>query len=285
MYIDLDDYRDQLVEGLNVAWESCKECIEVEQEKMKETHDRKARECPLKVNDIVRYYLPTVPKGKTHKLSRNWVGPFRVILLKGNNASIRKLGVSKRVEDKWVNVCQLKKVLDPLVPDRQKTEPESLLESELVQEVDMNEVFGPSTSKVNDIFDKELPLATDKNLSNSSSFKDFSANDDKILENNLSAASRNGFLNAQGKNRSVIRVDPARNDKADTKIVKQSHFIEEDFDPAFEDLDRFSDCSFEPISPTSLSHNCENVNNDNMPTQRYNLRPRKSKDYRGKLKF
>lgn len=86
--VDLDDYKTGLVESLSEAWELARAEVKKAQSRQKKYYDRQAKEPKFRVGDRVFVYMPSAKKGKAHKFSRPFHGPFRVLELTPNDAKV-----------------------------------------------------------------------------------------------------------------------------------------------------------------------------------------------------
>ena len=83
---NLDDYKTELMTGLNSAWKSAQECIAVTQKRQKTMYDKTAK---LKVGQRVMVHIPSEVQGKTWKFARPFYGPFRILSLTPTNEEVR----------------------------------------------------------------------------------------------------------------------------------------------------------------------------------------------------
>lgn len=86
--MDLDDYKTSLVESLSEAWGLAQAEVKKAQNRQKKYYDRRAKEPKFQVGDRVFIYMPSAKKGKAHKFSRPFHGPFRVLELAPNDAKV-----------------------------------------------------------------------------------------------------------------------------------------------------------------------------------------------------
>ncbi|KAL6737984.1 hypothetical protein Aduo_011585 [Ancylostoma duodenale] len=97
--IDLDDYRTELMRGMQLIREEVKEHASRYREKMKNVYDSRHKvngEKAPKVGERVFMKLPTERrKGKHPKLTCEWGGPYRVLESSENSALITKIGVDE----------------------------------------------------------------------------------------------------------------------------------------------------------------------------------------------
>ncbi|EYB91080.1 hypothetical protein Y032_0210g2117 [Ancylostoma ceylanicum] len=94
--IDLDDYRTELMRGMQLIREEVKEHASKYREIMKTVYDSRHKVSggrSPKVGERVRMKLPTERrKGKHPKLTCEWEGPYRVLQSSENSALISKIG-------------------------------------------------------------------------------------------------------------------------------------------------------------------------------------------------
>ena len=87
--VDVDDYKTELLTGLNSAWKLAQDNIKIAQDRHKKTYDRSAKESTLKVGQRVMVHMPSELQGKTWKFARPYHGPFRIIKLTPTNAEVQ----------------------------------------------------------------------------------------------------------------------------------------------------------------------------------------------------
>ena len=85
--VDIDDYQEDLLSNLSLAWELAAENIRRAQKSQKR-YDRSTRKVNLRVSDRVMVYMPSEEKGEEHKLRRPFYGPYRVLSITGTNAEV-----------------------------------------------------------------------------------------------------------------------------------------------------------------------------------------------------
>ena len=77
--VDSDDYRHELTNSLNTAWNLAKEYIKGAQDRQKRSYDKDAKDHQFRVGDRVMIHMPSVVSGKAWKLARPYHGPYRVL--------------------------------------------------------------------------------------------------------------------------------------------------------------------------------------------------------------
>ena len=87
--VDIDDYREDLLSNLSLAWKLAAENIRRAQKSQKRYYDRSTRKVNLRVGDRVMVYMPSEEKGEEHKLRRPFYGPYRVLSVTGTNSEVR----------------------------------------------------------------------------------------------------------------------------------------------------------------------------------------------------
>lgn len=89
--VDVDDYKEDLLSGLSLAWELAQANIQKAQASQKRNYDRKCtEEVNLKAGDRVMIYMPAESQGKNWKLSRPFHGPYRVLKVTPTNVEVRQ---------------------------------------------------------------------------------------------------------------------------------------------------------------------------------------------------
>lgn len=78
-YMVLEDYKAELIARLRQAFERAREQSELAKERRKIYYDKRARQSDLKSGDLILLYTPVVGKGLTHKLTKPWKGPYRIV--------------------------------------------------------------------------------------------------------------------------------------------------------------------------------------------------------------
>ena len=78
-YVEIDDYKSELVAGLSEAWELARTHVQQAQRRQKKSYDRRSRDPLYQVGDRVFLYMPAAKTGTAHKLARPFHGPYRVL--------------------------------------------------------------------------------------------------------------------------------------------------------------------------------------------------------------
>jgi hypothetical protein len=85
---------------LQTAHEVAREKMLSSKQKSKEYYDDKSKEFKLSVGDKVLLYDETVRRGRSKKLSSQWIGPYEVLGLDRVNATIKR---GRRIQKVHVN--------------------------------------------------------------------------------------------------------------------------------------------------------------------------------------
>jgi hypothetical protein len=85
-----DDFLAELKDRPRTAHSVARERIIGHKEKSKEYYDKNTKEATFKVGDKVLLYDETVRRGRSKKLSSQWLGPYEVIWLDRVNATLKK---------------------------------------------------------------------------------------------------------------------------------------------------------------------------------------------------
>ena len=87
--VDLDDYKEDLVCDMALAWKLASENIKKAQTTQKKMYDRKAKESDLRVGERVTVLMPSETQGKDWKLVRPFYGPCRILKVTPTNVEVR----------------------------------------------------------------------------------------------------------------------------------------------------------------------------------------------------
>ena len=88
--IDVEDYKEELLSGLTLAWKLARANIQKAQGTQKQNYDRKCtKDVNLKAGDRVMVFMPAESQGKNWKLSRQFHGLYRVLQVTPTNAEVR----------------------------------------------------------------------------------------------------------------------------------------------------------------------------------------------------
>ena len=95
-----DDYVAELKSRLQTAHQVAKENLLSSKTRSKEQYDKKTESMKLRVGDNVLLYDETVRRGRSRKLSSQWIGPYEVVAIDRVNVTIKK---GKKVQKVHVN--------------------------------------------------------------------------------------------------------------------------------------------------------------------------------------
>jgi hypothetical protein len=87
---NFDDFLAELKGRLQTAHQVARERLISRKEKSKEYYDKNTKETTLKVGDKVLLYDETVRRGRSKKLSSQWLSPYEVISIDRVNSTIKK---------------------------------------------------------------------------------------------------------------------------------------------------------------------------------------------------
>ena len=87
--VDLDEYKEGLLESLTLAWKLASENVEKSQVAQKKAYDRKTKEVDLRAGERVMVRMPSESQGKDWKLARPFHGPYRVLQVTPTNTEVR----------------------------------------------------------------------------------------------------------------------------------------------------------------------------------------------------
>ncbi len=116
IYREIEDYRADITQALQQAWQLAQEHLVQAQARQKHYYDRTVRNYEFSVGDRVWLYTPAVKKGKTPKLSRFWKGPFRIVEMASPNARIVPTDAPRK-PPVTVHVNRLKPCYESHVPN------------------------------------------------------------------------------------------------------------------------------------------------------------------------
>jgi hypothetical protein len=85
-----DSYVSELRNRLQTAHEVARENLITTKNKSKERFDQKASEIKLRAGDKVLLYDETVRRGRSKKLSSQWIGPYEILKVEKVNVTIKK---------------------------------------------------------------------------------------------------------------------------------------------------------------------------------------------------
>ena len=86
--IGLDDYKSELVFGLTDAWKVARSHIQKAQQRQKRSYDQHVKSRDICVGDRVMVYMPQERTEKQRKLNRPYYGPYRVLEVHTNGATV-----------------------------------------------------------------------------------------------------------------------------------------------------------------------------------------------------
>ncbi len=87
--VDTRDYYSELATNLSEAWKTARQNVAVAQKRQKFQYDKKARVPKYKVGDWAMVFMPQETQGKLRKLALPYHGPYRIIELTPNGATVR----------------------------------------------------------------------------------------------------------------------------------------------------------------------------------------------------
>jgi hypothetical protein len=97
MQYNYDDFLTEQINTLQAAHQVARESLISHKEKSKEYYDKGIKETTLKVGDKVLLYDKMVQRGRSKKLSSQWLGPYDIISIDRVNATIKKGRHSQKV--------------------------------------------------------------------------------------------------------------------------------------------------------------------------------------------
>ena len=86
---DVGSYQEELVIGLQEAWEMARAHVKKAQRRQQRNYDKRATPVTLRKGDRVYLHVPSAKQGKAHKFARPFRGPYRIVSLYNNGADIR----------------------------------------------------------------------------------------------------------------------------------------------------------------------------------------------------
>ena len=87
-YVEVQDFRSEMVMGISQAWKLARENIEQAQKYQKSQHDKHAKDPNFKLGDRVFVHMPAEKRGKAYKFARTFHGPYRVVELLENGVRV-----------------------------------------------------------------------------------------------------------------------------------------------------------------------------------------------------
>lgn len=86
-----DDYVQHVVKGLQQDYENTHEKLTSGKERTKRNFDKNAQHKIFQPGELILLFDPTVKRGRSRKLKRPWLGPYKILQRLGNvNYKIRK---------------------------------------------------------------------------------------------------------------------------------------------------------------------------------------------------
>jgi hypothetical protein len=85
-----DNYLTELKERLQSAHEIARQRLIIGKEKSKEHYDKGSEKCEIQVGQKILLFDETVRRGRSKKLSPQYIGPYEVLAVEGMNVVIRK---------------------------------------------------------------------------------------------------------------------------------------------------------------------------------------------------
>ena len=89
--VDLIEYKTELRERMSEAWELARQSIKKAQKRQKVSYDRRAQDPTFRVGERVFLYTSSLKSGQAYKFARPFQGPFRIIELHANGATLQKV--------------------------------------------------------------------------------------------------------------------------------------------------------------------------------------------------
>jgi hypothetical protein len=95
-----DDYVTELKSRLQTAHQVARKTLLTHKARSKEQYHRKSEDLELHVGDKVLLYDETVRRGRSKKLSSQWIGPYETVTVDRVNATIKR---GKRLQKVHIN--------------------------------------------------------------------------------------------------------------------------------------------------------------------------------------
>ena len=89
--IDIDNYKSEVAQGMQEAWDLARENIRKSQKKQKRYYDRRAREPTFRIGEQVFLYVPSAKSGPAYKFALPYKGPYRVLKICDGVADVRQV--------------------------------------------------------------------------------------------------------------------------------------------------------------------------------------------------
>lgn len=91
VYYNEDDYVQHVVKGLQQAYENTQEKLTSGKERTKRNFDKDAQHKIFQPGKLILLFDPTVKRGRSQKLRRPWLGPYKILERLSNvNYKIKK---------------------------------------------------------------------------------------------------------------------------------------------------------------------------------------------------
>ena len=147
--VNIANYREKVLRNMRMAWDLAKENIKKAQKKQKSNYDRHSREPTFRVGDRMFLHTPSARLGPAYKFSLPYKGPYRLVDMADNVASLQLIGQSES-EAVRVAISRLRHCPKECLPQQNVTEepPEHSEENAEVNLTPMNSetsIRSPST--------------------------------------------------------------------------------------------------------------------------------------------
>jgi len=103
-YMEVPNYKEQMIRTFQEVWTKAARNIETAQKNSEKYY--KTRPLQYTVGDLVNVYSPVVKKGRTKKLTKQWLGPYRIIAVRDTTLTVQKLSNVKKIEQVHMNRCK-----------------------------------------------------------------------------------------------------------------------------------------------------------------------------------
>ena len=97
MQYNYDNYLTELKERLQSAHEIARQKLIISKEKSKEYYNKGSEKCEIQVRQKILLFDETVHRGRSKKLSPQYIGPYEVLAVDGVNVTIRKGRTTQKV--------------------------------------------------------------------------------------------------------------------------------------------------------------------------------------------
>jgi len=92
-----DNYLTELKGRLQSAHEIARQKLIISKEKSKKYYDKCSEKCEIQVGQKILLFDETVRRGRSKKLSPQYIGPYEVLAVDGVNLTIRKGRTTQKV--------------------------------------------------------------------------------------------------------------------------------------------------------------------------------------------